>query len=91
MPRINRSLTISASEVGEYLYCAKSWYLKRCGEKPQSEAIDQGSAFHKHHAVSVSQAENLKRAGRVVIILAAILALILVVLIALLYTTGGAN
>jgi hypothetical protein len=35
MSRANRSINIMASEVGDFIYCAKAWHLKRCGEIAQ--------------------------------------------------------
>jgi len=65
MSQINRRLIINASEVGEYVYCAKAWYLKRCGAIPQSPRLDQGATFHKKHGTTVSQAARLRRIGAV--------------------------
>jgi len=63
MSRLNRRLLINASEVGEFVYCAKAWYLKRCGEVPQGPHLDEGSAFHERHETTVSQAVRLQKAG----------------------------
>jgi hypothetical protein len=64
MSQIDRRLIIDASEVGEFVYCAKSWYLKRCGEVPQGSQLEDGVAFHKEHGAAVSRATRLSKAGK---------------------------
>jgi hypothetical protein len=63
MSQLNRRLLINASEVGEFVYCAKAWRLKRCGEVPQGPHLDEGTAFHEKHETTVSQAVRLHKAG----------------------------
>jgi hypothetical protein len=64
MSQIDRRLIIDASEVGEFVYCAKSWYLKRCGEVPQGSQLKEGVVFHERHAATVSRAARLRKAGK---------------------------
>ncbi len=63
MSQIDRRLIIDASEVGEFVYCAKSWYLKRHGEVPKSSRLKEGVVFHKWHGATVSRTARLRRAG----------------------------
>jgi len=63
MSQIDRRLIIHASEVGEFVYCAKSWYLKRCGEVPQGSQLEEGAVFHERHEATVSRAARLRKAG----------------------------
>jgi hypothetical protein len=63
MSQLNRRLLINASEVGEFVYCAKAWYLKRCGEVPQGRRLDEGATFHERHETMVSQAVRLHKVG----------------------------
>ncbi|MGH9767432.1 MAG: hypothetical protein ACREAB_08370 [Blastocatellia bacterium] len=64
MSKINRRRAITASEVGEFAFCAKAWYLKRRGEAAQSPRLEEGAAFHEAHEAGVSQAMRLNRAGK---------------------------
>jgi hypothetical protein len=64
MSQIDRRLIIDASEVGEFVYCAKAWYLKRCGEVPQGSQLEEGVVFHKEHGATVSRAARLRKAGQ---------------------------
>lgn len=63
MSQIDRRLIIEASEVGEFVYCAKSWYLKRGGEIPRGSRLVEGAVFHQEHEATVSQAARLRKAG----------------------------
>ncbi len=63
MSQINRRLVINASEIGEFVYCAKAWHLKRCGEVPQGPRLDEGVVFHEKHETTVSQAARLQKVG----------------------------
>ena len=51
----NRQPVITASEIGEFVYCAKAWQLKRAGEEADSPALAQGTAFHAKHVTSRNQ------------------------------------
>lgn len=73
MTRINRRHTITASEIGEFAYCPKAWYLKRCGEIAQSPHLGGGVAFHETHEAGVSQSIRLNRASKKLGIVALIL------------------
>jgi CRISPR/Cas system-associated exonuclease Cas4 (RecB family) len=63
MAQINRRHTITASEIGEFAYCPKAWYLKRCREVAQSPRLDDGVAFHETHEAGVSQSVRLNLTG----------------------------
>ncbi|HMQ31368.1 MAG TPA: hypothetical protein PKD53_11605 [Chloroflexaceae bacterium] len=48
--------TIRASEVGEYVYCARAWWLRRvAGEEPEGrERREAGVAMHEAHGRAVT-------------------------------------
>lgn len=48
--------TIRASEVGEYVYCARAWWLRRvAGEEPEGhERRATGVAMHARHGRAVA-------------------------------------
>jgi hypothetical protein len=66
----NRRPVITASEIGEFVYCAKAWQLKRAGEEPDSPALAEGTAFHTKHGAGVAQAARLQRLARMILLLA---------------------
>ena len=78
--QINRRHVVTASEIGEFTYCAKAWYLKRCGEEAQSPHLEEGIAFHAKHEAGVSQAARLKRAGKTLALIALILFVVLILI-----------
>lgn len=47
---------IRASEVGDYVYCARSWWLRRvAGEEPAGqERRELGTAMHASHSRGVA-------------------------------------
>jgi hypothetical protein len=55
-----RPAIIRASEVGEYVYCARAWWLRRVAglEPAGAERRERGTALHRRHgrAVAASQA-----------------------------------
>lgn len=66
----NRRPVITASEIGEFVYCAKAWQLKRAGVEADSPALAEGTAFHTNHGAGVSQAARLQRLARMILLLA---------------------
>jgi CRISPR/Cas system-associated exonuclease Cas4 (RecB family) len=37
---------ISASEIGQYIYCSVAWYLQKCGYGPESPFLEIGKEKH---------------------------------------------
>ncbi|WP_420631277.1 hypothetical protein [Candidatus Leptofilum sp.] len=56
---------IRASEIGNYLYCRRSWWLKRSrGVATQNvREIAQGERHHRQHGQRVQQSLWLRRAA----------------------------
>jgi len=77
MPR-ERLPIIRASEVGEYVYCARAWWLRRvAGLEPAGrERRERGSALHRRHGRAVA-------GSRMLVLLGAALAMVAVLLILL--------
>lgn len=49
---------IRASEIAEYLFCRRAWWLSRVAqyEIEESEALQAGVAYHQQHGRLVSKA-----------------------------------
>lgn len=77
---------ITASEVGEFIFCAKAWHLKRNGAKAQSPDLDSGTAFHAQHGAQVSSSRLLRKAGLV----CALIAFALLICLSLIWYSSGA-
>jgi CRISPR/Cas system-associated exonuclease Cas4 (RecB family) len=56
---------IRASEVGEYMYCARAWWLRRVvGLEPAgSERREQGTMLHRRHGRAVAGSRALLLIG----------------------------
>ena len=78
-----RRRRIRASEVGEYLYCARAWRMRADGVEPTSgrEALAAGTRWHRRHGRDVVRARRL----RLLAACAALAALALLLLLALLW------
>ena len=60
---------ISASEIGQYVYCSKSWYLQRCGYEPKSPLLDVGTKTHVDLGFTIDGIQNeIKNSRRFAVI-----------------------
>ena len=68
---------IRASEIGEYVYCARAWWLRRVGglEPAGRERREYGTALHHRHGRAVAGSRALLVLGG--LLAAAALALML--------------
>ncbi len=82
MRKAERSRVIRASEIGEYLYCHRAWWLGRVkgAENANRAQLDAGVARHRAHGQRVRQGERLQRAALVLALAAALIAIVLVAL-----------
>ena len=77
-----RGKLIRASEVGEYVYCARAWRLRRGGVEQTRghEARAAGTAWHTEHGREVTAAARLRKLSAAAGLLALLCALALVAL-----------
>jgi len=68
-----RLAIIRASEIGEYVYCARAWWLRRVvGLQPAGrERREYGTALHRRHGRVVAESRALLFAA-IALVLAAI-------------------
>lgn len=45
-PVMKKTMVLSASEIGQYIYCSYAWWLHRCGYKPESPFLESGKQVH---------------------------------------------
>jgi CRISPR/Cas system-associated exonuclease Cas4 (RecB family) len=83
-PKSDESRVIRASEIGEFIYCHRAWWLGRVKgvENANRAQMDAGVVRHRAHGQTVRRAELLQRAALVLALLAvgmgaALLALVL--------------
>ena len=55
---------INASEIGQYVYCSISWYLQRCGHKPDSPLLEIGKKVHIDLGKTIDSIQNDVRLSR---------------------------
>lgn len=65
--RSTRQPMITASEVGEFVFCAKAWQLKRDGAVADSPHLASGVAFHARHGSRLALDMRLHQLGVVLI------------------------
>ncbi|MEM7114920.1 MAG: hypothetical protein AAF614_20960 [Chloroflexota bacterium] len=60
---------IKASEIGDYVYCRRAWWLKRVqGNKPENvRELKAGTRHHQQHGRLVQRAIWTRRAAYVVL------------------------
>jgi CRISPR/Cas system-associated exonuclease Cas4 (RecB family) len=68
-----RLAPIRASEVGEFVFCARSWWLRRvAGLEPAGhERRERGNALHRRHGRTVAASNALMVAALALALLAA--------------------
>ena len=68
--------SIRASEVGEYVFCARAWRLRLDGYEPTMgrRAREAGTAWHLRHGRSVRRARRLRLIAACAIFLAIVVA-----------------
>ncbi|HEV7377881.1 MAG TPA: hypothetical protein VGN95_24580 [Pyrinomonadaceae bacterium] len=59
----HRQKFIRASEIGEYIFCARAWRLRIDGHEPTSggQARQAGERWHQEHGESVQHVRKLRR------------------------------
>lgn len=70
IPQHNRRHVITASEIGEFVYCPKAWQLKCEGAEADSPALAEGTSFHIEHGANVAQSARLWRTARMLLLMA---------------------
>ncbi len=70
---------IRASEIGEYIYCHRAWWLGRVQgvENANRAQLDAGLVRHRAHGQLVRRADSLRRAAVSLILLALVLGALL--------------
>lgn len=64
MKHHRQPIMFNASEVGEYVFCAKAWQLKREGVQPRSPRLKAGTVHHTTHQAGLAWARRLRALGR---------------------------
>jgi hypothetical protein len=75
--RKRRGETLRASEIGEYVFCARAWRLRLDGYEPTGEGgrLVAGQQFHERHGRAVRRARRLNAVAFACFVLAVVVAL----------------
>jgi CRISPR/Cas system-associated exonuclease Cas4 (RecB family) len=71
---------IRASEIGEYVFCCRAWWLHRVQglESANRAQMDAGAARHIQHGRAVQRADSFQRAAIILFAVALFFALMFV-------------
>ena len=74
-----RRKLIRASEVGEYIFCARAWRLRLDGYEPTAGrgAREAGTAWHLRHGKAVRRARRLQLIAACASLLAVVIAVLM--------------
>ena len=77
-----RGKYLRASEVAEYVYCARAWRLRLEGHEPASGGARRaaGEAWHLAHGQGVARAQRMRRLAGFAFALALIVGLLILLL-----------
>jgi CRISPR/Cas system-associated exonuclease Cas4 (RecB family) len=72
MTKHNSNDVIRASEIGEYVYCARAWWLRRVQGVPSRNvaALHSGQQAHDRHGRAVATYQTQRRLALVSAVLA---------------------
>jgi CRISPR/Cas system-associated exonuclease Cas4 (RecB family) len=71
---------ISASEIAQYVYCNRAWWLRLMGNQNENqEALSQGSELHTQYSRQVNRVTRLERVGRAILLLGIALLIVFVI------------
>jgi len=62
--KFDKTTTIKSSEIGQHEYCSVGWYLRRCGYKPSSKALDEGLKAHADLGNKITSALGYEKISR---------------------------
>ena len=70
---------IRASEIADWCFCRRSWYLSARGVTPRLVQIEKrhvGVEYHQHHGRRVNQARGLMDGAAYTVLVAVVLAVV---------------
>lgn len=61
---LDKKMSISASEIGQYYFCSMAWYLNRCGFKPKLSSLQRGLEKHDNISELLNKIEKQEKQFR---------------------------
>ncbi len=68
-PLLKKTDVLSASEIGQYIYCSCAWQLHRCGYEPESPFLESGKQVHIAMGNKIDGLEGKMRYSRLLVLL----------------------
>jgi len=72
---------LTASEIGQYVYCSNAWYLQRQGYKPVSPDLMQGAIEHHRLGEGIDTINRYTTEYRLVLIVGLLMLLLAMLII----------
>ncbi|MCJ7697935.1 MAG: hypothetical protein MUO73_06365 [Thermoplasmata archaeon] len=66
---LKKTDVLSASEIGQYIYCSCAWQLHRCGYEPESPFLESGKQVHVAMGNKIDGLEGKMRYSRLLVLL----------------------
>jgi hypothetical protein len=66
---VKKTDVLSASEIGQYIYCSCAWQLQRCGYEPESPFLEVGKQVHVAMGDKIDGLEGKMRYSRLLVFL----------------------
>ena len=66
---LKKTDVLSASEIGQYIYCSCAWQLHRCGYEPESPFLESGKQVHIAMGNKIDGLEGKMRYSRLLVLL----------------------
>jgi hypothetical protein len=66
---LKKTDVLSASEIGQYIYCSCAWRLQRSGYEPESPFLESGKQFHVAMGNRIDGLEGKMRYSRLLVLL----------------------
>ena len=72
-------IVFGASEIAEYVYCKRAWWLRRVQETPISDSsnLQYGTSVHLSHSRRVKHALGLQYCGYLLVVIGVFAAILL--------------
>lgn len=66
---LKKTDVLSASEIGQYIYCSCAWQLHRCGYEAESPFLESGKQVHVAMGNKIDGLEGKMRYSRLLVLL----------------------
>jgi len=83
MKKNENSDVISASEIGQFYFCSKAWYLQKKGFKPKSKYLEKGVEKHREIGNIIENTNKDLRKSNIILKMAYLILIISIIILIL--------